>query len=265
MRIVILGMGHVGSWLAGELRRDNAVAVYDRIRERSETLEDLTVLSSPSGIRGFEPQLLINAVTLADTISAFEECAPYLPAGCIICDVASIKTGLPDYYRKCPFRFVSVHPMFGPTFATMDSLQQENAVVITGSDTGGAAFFRRFFARLRLTIFERTFEEHDRMMASSLTLPFIASLVFAACVEADSIPGTTFKRHMAIAKGLMSEDDSLLAEILFNDHSIAQIEKAASCLTFLEHIIKGKDREELFLFFGKLRGNIARACSGSPG
>ncbi len=70
-------------------------------------------------------------------------------------------------------------------------------------------------------------------------------------------PGTTFKKHMAIAKDLMSEDNSLLAEVLFNDHSIAQIEKAASRLTFLKHIVKGKGREELFLFFGKLRGNIS--------
>ena len=29
-------------------------------------------------------------------------------------------------------------------------------------------------------------------------------------------PGTTFKKHMAIAKGLLSEDDYLFQEILFN-------------------------------------------------
>ncbi len=264
MRIAISGTGHVGSWLAGELRLDNRVAVYDRIGERPMALEGLTVLSHPSVIGGFEPQLFINAVTLANTIPAFEEWAPHLPRDCMICDVASIKTDLSDYYRKSPFRFVSVHPMFGPTFATMDSLREESAVIITGSDPEGAGFFRRFFTRLGLTMFERSFEEHDRMMASSLTLPFIASLVFAGCVEIGAIPGTTFKRHMAIAKGLMSEDDSLLAEILFNDHSIAQIEKAASRLTFLKHIIKGKDREELVLFFGKLRGNISRAGCGCP-
>lgn len=257
MRIVISGTGHVGSWLAGELRRDNTVAVYDRVGERSRALEDLTVLSQPSEVGGFAPRLFINAVTLANTVHGFEEWAPHLPGNCMICDVASIKTGLPDYYRKSPFRFVSVHPMFGPTFATMDSLREENAVIISGSDPEGADFFRRFFTRLGLTVFEHTFEEHDRMMASSLTLPFIASLVFAGCVETDAIPGTTFKRHMAIAKGLMSEDDGLLAEILFNDHSITQIEKAASRLTFLNHVIRGKDREELFLLFEKLRGNIS--------
>lgn len=256
MRIIISGTGHLGSWLAKELRRDNTVAVYDRVSERSRALEGLTVLSGPSWIAGFEPQLFINAVTLANTITAFEEWAPHLPGGCMICDVASIKAGLPEYYRESPFRSVSVHPMFGPTFATMDSLREENAVIITESDPEGAAFFRQFFTRLGLTIFEHSFEEHDRMMAFSLTLPFIASLIFAGCAETDAIPGTTFKRHMAIAKGLMSEDDSLLAEILFNDHSITQIEKAASRLAFLKHVIEGKDREELFLFFGKVRGNI---------
>lgn len=29
-------------------------------------------------------------------------------------------------------------------------------------------------------------------------------------------PGTTFKRHMKIAKGVLNEDDYLLQEILFN-------------------------------------------------
>lgn len=257
MRIVISGTGHLGSWLAGELRRDNTVAVYDRVGKRSTALEDLTVLSGPSGVAGFEPQLFINAVTLASTIDVFEEWAPHLPGDCIICDVASIKSGLPEYYRESPFRFVSVHPMFGPTFATMDSLREENAIIITGSDPEGAAFFRQFFTRLGLIIFEHSFEEHDRMMASSLTLPFISSLVFAACVETGAVPGTTFKRHMAIAKGLMSEDDSLLAEILFNPYSIAQIEKAASRLTFLKHVIMGKDHEELVCFLEKLRKNIS--------
>lgn len=37
-------------------------------------------------------------------------------------------------------------------------------------------------------------------------------------------PGTTFKKHMAIAKGLLSEDDYLLQEILFNPRTPSQVE-----------------------------------------
>jgi len=258
MRIAISGTGHVGAWLAEELRHGNTIAVYDTVGERSRALEGLTVLSRPSEIRDFQPRLFINAVSLVNTICAFEESVPYLPDNCIICDVASIKTGLPDYYRASPLRFVSVHPMFGPTFARMDSLREESVVIINESDEEGAGFFKGFFTRLGLAIFEYSFQEHDRMMAYSLTLPFISSLVFAGCVDADTIPGTTFKRHMTIAKGLMSEDDGLLAEILFNDHSIGQIEKVTSRLEFLKHVIRDKDREELYFFFEKLRENISR-------
>jgi len=257
MKIAIWGMGHMGSWLAGELSRDNAVAVYDRDREMPRDAAGLTVFSGPSEVSRFGPRLFINAVSLANTISAFEETTPYLPRECVICDVASIKGDLPGYYAGSPFRFVSIHPMFGPTFARMDSLREESVVMIRESDGEGVGFFREFFARLSLRIFECSFDEHDRMMAHSLTLPFLASLVFAGCVDAKAIPGTTFRKHMAIAEGLLSEDDGLLAEILFNRHSIAEIEKAASRLEFLKHIIGAGDSEELFSFLGRLRGNIS--------
>lgn len=257
MKIVIWGMGHMGSWLAEELCRDNTVAVYDRDREIPGDTGNLTVFSRPSEVSRFGPRLFINAVSLANTVSAFKESTPYLPQGCVICDVASIKTDLPDYYAASPFRFVSIHPMFGPTFARMNSLREENVVVIRESDGEGAGFFKEFFARLGVKIFECSFDEHDRMMAHSLTLPFLASLVFAGCVDAKAVPGTTFKKHMAIAEGLLSEDDALLAEILFNRYSIAQIEKVASRLEFLKHIIAAGDLEELLLFLERLRGNIS--------
>lgn len=256
MKIAISGIGHMGAWLAKELRRDHTITVYDRDAERSGAVEGVTVLSRPSGLKDFKPELFINAVSLRNTISAFEESVSYLPKECIICDVVSIKTGMPDYYRESPFRFVSMHPMFGPTFANMDSLREENVVIINESDREGAEFFRGFFTGLGLKIFEYSFQEHDRMMAYSLTLPFIASMVFAACVDAKTVPGTTFRKHMAIAKGLLSEDDSLLTEILFNPYSIAEVEKVTARLEFLKHVIRGKDDEELASFFNKLRSNI---------
>jgi len=256
MKIAISGIGHMGAWLAKELRSDHEVAVYDRDEGRSGAIEGVTVLPLPSWLADFKPEFFINAVSLRNTISAIEESVPYLTKDCIICDALSIKTGMPDYYRESPFGFVSMHPMFGPTFANMDSLREENVVIISESDREGAEFFRRFFAGLGLKIFEYSFQEHDRMMAHSLTLPFIASMVFAASVDARAVPGTTFRKHMAITKALLSEDDSLLTEILFNPYSIAGVEKVTSRLEFLKHVMRGKDDEELAAFFKKLRNNI---------
>ena len=61
---------------------------------------------------------------------------------------------------------------------------------------------------------------------------------------------------MKNAKGVLSEDDHLLAEILFNPKSLPQLEKITAKLEFLKHIIKAKDYEEAKRFFNKLRKNI---------
>ena len=94
------------------------------------------------------------------------------------------------------------------------------------------------------------------MMAYSLTTPFISSLVFASCVDSTAVPGTTFARHMKIAKGLLSEEDHLLCEVLFNPHSLPQLDRITARLEYLKHIIKGRDREEAKKFLDKLRKKI---------
>lgn len=256
MKIAVLGAGHMGSWLVKELTRNNEVCIYDQDRLKAERIQNAAVLKAYSGLRDFKPQMLINAVSLQNTLGAFESAVSYLPSDCIISDVASVKEGISDYYKKSTFRFASVHPMFGPTFANADWLENENVIIIKESDREGARFFRNFFDKMELNIYEYSFEEHDQMTAYSLTLPFASTMVFAACMDTTAVPGSTFKKHREIAKGLLSEDDYLLAEILFNPYSLNQLEKVASRLEFLKHVIRGKDIEEAIKFFNRLRENI---------
>lgn len=260
MKIAITGAGHMGSWLAGEFSIDSPVAIYDtdtaRAASAADGMKNCRSLDGISGLKEFAPEMLINTASLQNTIAAYKEAEEFLPKDCVLCDVASVKNGLPEYYAGGGFKFVSFHPMFGPTFADMNALREENVVLISESDKIGADFFRKFFTRLGLRIFEYSFAEHDRMMAYSLTIPFVSSLVFAACVDATAVPGTTFSRHINIARGLLSEDDHLLAEILFNPNSLEKIEKITSRLEYLKHIIKGRDSEEITKFFDKLRKNV---------
>ena len=69
-------------------------------------------------------------------------------------------------------------------------------------------------------------------------------------------PGTTFKKHMAIAKGLMSEDDYLLQEILFNPRTPAQVENIRRELKEILEIITNKDADRLKKYLTKIRKNI---------
>ncbi len=256
MKIVVLGFGRMGSWLSRALSGEHQIAVYDVDGTKPGHGSDVTRLNSLHEVREVEPDLLINAVTLQHTVTAFKNVAPYLPHECILCDVASIKGKIAGYYEKAHFRFVSVHPMFGPSFADMDALRGENAVIIAESCKEGQDLLRGFFTGRHVRVFEYTFEEHDRMMAYSLTTPFVASLVFAACVDAKAVPGTTFTRHLEIARSLLAEDDHLLAEILFNPHSLTELAKITSRLEFLKHIIKAQDQDEATEFFRRLKENI---------
>ena len=69
-------------------------------------------------------------------------------------------------------------------------------------------------------------------------------------------PGTTFKRHMKIARGLLSEDDYLLTEILFNPRTPHQIARIQEELDILQEIIKNKDSEGMKEYLTKIRKNI---------
>ncbi|MDD5766626.1 MAG: prephenate dehydrogenase/arogenate dehydrogenase family protein, partial [Candidatus Marinimicrobia bacterium] len=164
--------------------------------------------------------------------------------------------GIYQYYQKSGRRFVSTHPMFAPTFANIRDLHNENAIIISESDEEGKTFFRNFYKNLKLNIFEYSFEKHDETTAYSLGTPFSSSLVFAACLKNQKAPGTTFKKHMEIVRGLLSEDDFLLSEVLFNPKTLKQIERINSQLAYLTHIIRGRDYEEMKKFLDGLRENI---------
>jgi prephenate dehydrogenase len=256
MRIFILGAGHMGAWLVEEFCLDHQVAVYDTNRKKLKYFFNVQRLMDLFEVKAFEPELIVNAVDLNHIREAFDDVLPYLPETCILSDIASVKTDLPEYYHKIGRRFVSTHPMFGPTFANIRDLRDENAILIAESDEEGKIFFRDFYHSLKLNIYEYSFEEHDQTMAYSLSIPFASSMVFAACMKKQEAPGSTFRKHQDIARGVLSEDDHLLAEIMFNPLTIRQIEEINSRLAYLTHIIRGRDHEEMGKFLNKLRMNI---------
>jgi prephenate dehydrogenase len=258
MKIAIMGVGGMGSWLAKELSRSHEVAIYDSNSNRMKAVRNVHHLGHFKELRSFGPQFLFNAVSLQNTVVAFEAASPFLGQDCFIADIASIKGKIPEYYRKSPFRFVSCHPMFGPKFANWNQLENENLIIISESDSEGKKFIWNFFGKFKLNFFECSFLEHDELMSYSLTLPFASSIVFSACLTSKVVPGTTFQRHKEIACKLLEEDDFLLAEVLFNPHSLKQLEKICSRLEFLKHIIRARDHEEARKLFAGLRINLKK-------
>ena len=258
MRILVLGAGKMGSFFLDLLSFEHETAVYERDAKRLRFTYNTLRFTTLEEIKDFKPELVINAVTVKYTIDAFKDIIPIVPKDCIISDIASVKTGLKEFYEASGMRYVSTHPMFGPTFANLNQLSEENAIIISESDDEGKLFFRNLYKNLGLNIYEYTFDEHDKTVAYSLSIPFVSTFVFAAVMKHQDAPGTTFKRHMRIAKGVLNEDDYLLQEILFNPYTNENVAQIRKELKELLDIIDNKDSERMKKYLTKIRDNVRR-------
>lgn len=256
MKILIMGAGKMGSFFIDLLSFDHEVAVYEKDPKRLRFTYNCQRFTKVDEIKEFKPELVINAVTVKYTIPAFKEVLPYLPDDCIISDISSVKTNLKEFYEQTGHPYVSTHPMFGPTFANLNQLSQENAIIISEGDYMGRIFFKDLYQKLGLNIYEYTFEEHDKTVAYSLSIPFVSTFVFAAVMKHQDAPGTTFKRHMQIAKGVLSEDDYLLQEILFNPYTHDQVSQIRTELKELLDIIDNKDAVRMKAYLAKIRNHV---------
>ena len=256
MKILILGAGKMGSFFTDVLSFDHETAVYEVDSKRMRFLYNTLRFTKLEEIKDFRPDLVINCVSLNNTIDVFRQVIPYLPQDCIISDIASVKTGLKEFYESTGMHYVSTHPMFGPTFANLGALSSENAIVINEGNYLGRVFFLDIYRRLGLNVHEYSFEEHDEAMAYSLSVPFVSTFVFSAVMKKQDAPGTTFKRHLKIARGVLSEDETLLREILFNPRTKTHVEGIRSELKELIQIIDNKDEKALSKYLEKIRKNI---------
>ena len=261
MKILVMGAGKMGSFFIDLLSFEHEVAVYEKDIRRMRFTYNCQRFTDLKEIKQFSPELVINAVTVKYTLPAFQEVLPYLPKDCILSDIASVKTGLKAFYETCNRPYVSTHPMFGPTFANLHQLNEENAIIINEGDYMGRIFFKDLYQRLGLNIYEYSFQEHDETVAYSLSIPFVSTFAFAAVMKHQDAPGTTFKRHMKIAKGVLNEDDYLLQEILFNPFTSGQVAKIREALKELIDIIDHKDADAMKDFLARIRRHVKEYIS----
>ncbi len=261
MKILVMGAGKMGSFFIDLLSFEHEVAVYEKDIRRMRFTYNCQRFTNLEEIKQFSPELVINAVTVKYTLPAFQEVLPYLPKDCILSDIASVKTGLKAFYETCKRPYVSTHPMFGPTFANLHQLNEVNAIIINEGDYMGRIFFKDLYQRLGLNIYEYSFQEHDETVAYSLSIPFVSTFAFAAVMKHQDAPGTTFKRHMKIAKGVLNEDDYLLQEILFNPFTSGQVAKIREALKELIDIIDHKDADAMKDFLARIRRHVKEDIS----
>ena len=106
MKILVLGAGKMGAFFVDLLSFDHETAVMDINPYRLRFMYNTQRFTSYEEIDAFAPELVINAVTLKATKQIFSDVIPHLPKDCILADIASVKTGLQEFYAQKGMRFV---------------------------------------------------------------------------------------------------------------------------------------------------------------
>ncbi|MBE0676595.1 MAG: prephenate dehydrogenase [Bacteroidales bacterium] len=255
-RILIAGAGRMGSWLALMLRDGHEVSVYDPWVEHGDLPSDVKYFSTVDEIGNFKPEMLLNCVSIGATISAFDELIGLLPDYCMLADIASVKGSLAEYYQSAGRRFVSIHPMFGPTFARFDNLKGLNTIIIAESDEAGQKFFANLLEPTGVNLSYASFAEHDKLMASVLAVPAISTLLFASGTNAFLTGGTSFARHKAIAEGFLGEEPQLVASIIAGTYSGGKIAVMAELLNKLNEMVETNDTDGIMILFRSIAGKF---------
>ncbi len=244
IRILLAGLGRMGELfyhLLKETDEIESIKVYDIDKSKLKLIEPKDTITKLSDIEKFNPNIIINASPLKYSIQAYEMLLPYTSDKIVLVDIASVKVYLKNFYLENNFSFISIHPMFGPTFADKNNLKNENIIFIKESNSEYIDFFLDFFSNMGLNIFHFSFTEHDKTIAYSLSIPFVASLLFASSIEKHDAPGTTFKKHDNIAKGVLNEDPYLISEILFNPETKEKLQSMDKDLNKILTIIENDD------------------------
>ena len=95
-----MGAGKMGSFFIDLLSFDHEVAVYEKDAKRLRFTYNCYRFTKMEEVEMFRPELVINAVTVKYTLSAFEEVLPHLSKDCIISDIASVKTACRSFMRR---------------------------------------------------------------------------------------------------------------------------------------------------------------------
>lgn len=167
-------------------------------------------------IKEFELELVINVVIVKYMLDVFCKILLVLFKDCILSDIVLVKIGLKKFYEESGFCYVFIYLMFGFIFVSLSNLSSESVIIISESDYLGKVFFKDLYNSLNLNIFEYIFDEYDEIVVYFLFILFVLIFVFVVVMKYQEVLGIIFKKYMVIVKGLLSEDDYLLQEILFN-------------------------------------------------
>lgn len=195
--------------------------------------------------------LALISVPIEATESVIKRIAPYLPAGCVLSDLTSIKDrpmkAMMESYKG---PVVGLHPLFGPTTSSMD-----RQIIVTTPGRGGdeCRWLNEQLAAWGAVVVDSDPKEHDDMMAVVQALRHFATFVFGRFLFRRQVnlfrtlefSSPIYRLELGMVGRLFAQDPALYSEIIFASPERRELIKdyIASIIEGIDMVEKG-DKEE---------------------
>jgi len=264
---VIGGAGRMGKWLVKYfLSRGHAVIISDIKHDAAKTVATSmdAKLAKDNIEAAKDADLCVVSTPIDVTPRVLREIASEVKEAAIVMEICSLKSGVVRVLEEIGRRNVkvlSIHPLFGPG---ADKLTGEKIVLVPLLEPASETrLVRRFFPEADIIVVDA--EEHDRIMALTLSLPHFLNIIFASVVSEEDLNvlkklgGTTFTLQSIISEGVMTEDPELYASIqMSNKYTVRYLEKFISRAETLEEYVARKDSKNFFQFYRNIRGSLSK-------
>jgi prephenate dehydrogenase len=234
----IIGFGQFGQFMAQHLAPFFGVAVCDR-NDCRQTAEKIGVAWGE-----FETVAASRIVVFAVPLKAFEpvlrRAVPFLQAGALCFDVCSVKMEPLRLMREIlpeSVEIIGTHPLFGPQSGREGIAGMR--VALCPVRTRKANEIKRFLTEdLKLRVFERSPEDHDREMAHVQALTHFVARALDELHVVDSELATVSYEELMRAARLVSEDSWELFQTIQQGNPFADPKRRA----FIEKLIELEKR-----------------------
>ncbi len=164
--------------------------------------------------------LAVLAVPIRATAEVAARLAPHLPEGCVLADLASLKTDpVRAMLRAHPGPVLGLHPMFGPT---TQSLDKQVVVATPARFAARSEWVLEQLSAWGAVVVRSTPEEHDEIMGVVQALRHFATFVFGrflsrSGVDLDrtlEVSSPIYRLELGMVGRLFAQDPDLYADIM---------------------------------------------------
>ncbi len=249
--------GAMGSYFTTYfLRRGDLVTGSDIVRSKDFSKGFKFAKSNILAVR--DAHLVLVAVPIGETARVVREVSRSLVSGCILVEIASVKTGVLPRITKAVARkdvsLLSLHPLFGPR------LRFKRMKMCVVGDKNDVRTASKLFPEANLI--PLSLLAHDRLMAFALSLVHLMNIAFVSSIEKgvgkrrfEKIAPPTASLQLKIAKAILSQDASLYSSIQIENVFVEQVlSSMIRELGELREMVLRKDRKHFEKRFSELGG-----------